>query len=66
MGFIKSIFSAFGRLFRWLGDKQLIEAGEANQELKQREKIDENVSKVNAARRDPDKLKRVRNKYQRK
>ena len=66
MKLIQTIFSAFSKFFGFLKDKQLIDAGKSQQELKQRDKINENVDKVNDARNDADNRKRVRDKYQRK
>lgn len=63
---IKAIFSALGEFFGLLNTQTLINAGEDKQARKNADKVIDNVKLANDARRDPDKLDRVRDKYERK
>lgn len=57
---IKSFFSAIGAAFKFFGDKQLMDAGEAKAEGKSSKKALDNVAKANRAANDPDTIDRLR------
>lgn len=60
MGLIKSIFSFLAGLFRFLSDRQLIEAGKAEAFKDAVVAEQERVASVDAARSDPANIERLR------
>lgn len=65
LGTIKLIFTALGKLFGFLKDRQLIKAGEDKAKLAAAEKIAEHEEIANNAPADPALRDFVRDKYDR-
>lgn len=65
MGWLQAIFSAIGQLFRYLGDKQLLDAGEAKAAVKAQEQVDENEEIANNAAADPAVIDFVQSRFDR-
>jgi hypothetical protein len=65
LAFIKAFFTGIGKLFEFLNNKQLLDAGEAKAQVKVAEKVAENEEIANNAAADPVVLDFVRNKYRR-
>jgi hypothetical protein len=60
VGLLKTFFGFLGKLFGFLGNKKLLDAGEARGAKKAHEAQDALAKKVTAARTNPSAIKRVR------
>jgi hypothetical protein len=67
MGFLKGLVSFLSGLFKFLGDRQLIEAGEGKAEGKIAKEVLNDVEKAKSVERiaDPERDERLRRKYDR-
>jgi len=60
LGVLKAAFLGLGKLAGFLGDKQLLDAGEARANNKKHEVLDALAKRITKARTNPDAIKRVR------
>jgi hypothetical protein len=67
MGWLKAFLSAVGSFFRFLGDRQLLDAGGAKQAQKELKEVEDRVEKAKTASSvsDPERDVRLRKKYDR-
>lgn len=63
MSLIASLLKFFGAFFGWLGDKQLLDAGEARGNAKDAAQINKDTASVSRSIRDASNRERVRDKY---
>ncbi len=65
IGFLKSLFAAIAGVFKYLGDRQLVEAGKAEQSVEAVKEVEQRVEQAEKAVTVPDasRTERLRNRF---